>query len=357
MKNIVLLFLVLSVALFSCKKKEIMPLPASNSPVFYMNGEFDGQSISHTAGDNGMVMTPGIEDRNGVNYAFAQFSDGSTKFKIGLFDGNVAIPNNDKNFQAGDTMFFAQESAQSLAYLSPSLMSNGYKVKNVNWYANDVLLDSGSDNVAMTEPGVYFVRGDFTFQDNTFKQVVNRMYLGFENDVDFNVHHLVTDPNELKLWIEGPTVNIDSIQWYLDGQYVWTGNTCTKDIGNSIKDVTAKAFYNNGAVQEKKILVDGSHVGRYIEDFGIFYAPDQYLRWDYKVGIEVERNGQTYTSFDVANYKGSFVVKSVSTFIDPVSGEKAVRLDVDIDAKLKSTSTGEIIETKMSAVIGFPASY
>ncbi len=356
MKYLILPFLVIGLLVVSCKKRVIEPLDGDSAPVFYMSGDFGGQEINYVAGDNGFVMTSGVEVRNGVNYAYTLFSDGQTKYKIGIFDGNVAIPNFNKGFLAGDTLHFASAPTQTLAYLSTSLMTNAVSIQNVDWYINDVLQDGGNDNVSITEPGVYFVRGDFTFNDvnSTLKKVTNRMYLGFENDVDFSLRHLVVDGYEVKLWTEGDLSKIDSVQWFIDGQYDWTAMACTRYIGPNIKDITAKAFYNNGAVQQKKIVVDGSQEGRYIEDFDIFKTPDPILPWDYQVGIEVERDGETFSSFGVSNNKGTILVKKVEAYIHPITGEQMIRLVTEIDTKLKSISTGDLIETKLNAILGFP---
>ncbi len=352
MKRILIPLLVLSVVLFSCKKKEIQPLPTSNSPVFFLEGEFDGQTISHNAGDNGMAMSSGVEERRGVNYAYANFSDGYTSYKFGLFDGNVALPGNIKDYAAGDTLYFAQQSTDVLASFSPSQMTNGYKVQYVKWFANDEQI--GINTATISEPGVYNVRGEFKFTNGPLKFVTNRMYLGFENDVDFSVHHIVTDPHDLKLWIEGDKSNIDSIQWFLDGQLEWTGETCSKDIGNVTKDVTAKVFYNNGAVQQKTIVVDGGFEGYYIEDFSVFEVSNQPANWDYHVGIEVEQDGVTYTSFDSAVNAGYLVIKKAELYKHPTTGVEMIRLEADIETELMSNSTGQIIQTKLHTILGFP---
>ncbi len=351
MKKIILLFLVMSVLVFSCKKNQIEPIPENNIPVFTIDGEFGGESIHYSAGDDGIVMNGAIETRNGVNYAYGEFTNGSTKFKLGIFDGNVAIPGIQGSFAVGDTFFFAKKRTEPLAYLSAAMLTSGSKINSVDWYANSVFL--GSNNVEIKEPGVYKICGEFTFDDNSTETICNTMYLGFENDVDVSVRHFLNENSILNLWLEGNVSDIDSVRWYFGDEYKWTGETCTKDFSFEPKLVTAKVFYANGAEISKTIRVDGTFNGHWIDDFSVFQLPIIESNWDYNVGLEVERNGQTFSTFNVTNYKGSFIVKKLDYYVHPMTGAPMIRIEADVDAKLKS-STGAVVTTTLNVVLGIP---
>jgi hypothetical protein len=351
MKKISLVFLVLSVLIFSCKKKVIEPIPEDNYPVFTLDGEFGGEAIHYSAGDDGMVMTGDIEMRNGVDYAFGEFSNGTTKFKLGVYDGRVALPGIHGNIAIGDTLFFAKKRTESLAFLSPSMLTSGPKINNVDWYANAVFL--GSNNVNIYEPGVYDICGEFTFDDNSTETICNKMILGFENDVDVSVRHFLNETGELNLWLEGNLNGLDSVRWYFDNEFQWTGETCTKNIDYEPKVVTAHVFYANGADIRKSIRVDGAFNGHWIDDFSVFQLETTEGLWDYTVGLEVERNGQSFSTFNVTNYKGYFLVKGVSYYVHPITSEPMVRVSAEIDAKLKS-STGAVVTTTLDVVVGLP---
>ena len=118
--------------------------------------------------------------------------------------------------------------------------------------------------------------------------------------------------------------------------------------------VKAKVFYHNGAVAEKTILVDGSFQGRYIEDFSVFELPLQDDTWDNAVGLEVVKDGETYRTFDVSNYKGSMEIIGVEWYVHPITGQEMFKVAAEIDAKLKSTTTGNIISTSLYVVFGLP---
>ncbi len=331
--------------LVACKKKEIVVLPSSNSPVFSLQGVINGQPVAYQAGDLGMTLQTEIEMHNGVQFSYGKFSNGTTSFKLGIFDNRVTIPGVQCPLMVGDSLFFAQKQIEDLAFLSPNLLSNGLKITHIDWYANTVFL--GSNNVHITEPGVYDICGIFTFENGAQKTVCNRMFLGFETDVDFTVRHFLSDYGDLKLWIEGNTQPIDSIQWLIDDELVWTGETCSQNIDLDQKMVRAKVYYSNGKIHDKTILVDGSFNGLFVEDFSAFQVPQPDVNWNKAVGLEIEMGGVMYSSFDVSNYKGSMVVKGVDNYIHPVSGAQMLRILADVDAKLKSSTTGQT----MSAIL------
>lgn len=352
MKTKASLLLVLLLLGSACKKKTIETLPPSNSPVFYVKGILDGNPIDYHAGVNGMAMSSGFESRNGVEYAYANFSDGLTTYKMGMFDGNTSLPNDMHDIQVGDTLFFAQKPTQILAYISVSQFSNYFMFSDVQWRINGQNI--AHENVSIMEPGVYDIEGKFTFNDGIQRTISNRLYLGFKDDTPLSIHHFLSDPDQLKLWIEGNTQDVDSVQWYFDNELKSTGESCTQMITPEIKTIKAKVYYHNSAVQERLIVVDGSFGGRYVEDFSVFKAPDQNTFWDYLVGLEVEKDGDLYSTFNVSNYKGNFVVKSKSVYTHPSTGKQLTKIEADLDAKLKSMSTGKIIESKINTVFGFP---
>ncbi|MDG1347661.1 MAG: hypothetical protein P8P77_08595 [Crocinitomicaceae bacterium] len=250
-----------------------------------------------------VVLTAGKELRNGVRYSYGEFSDGSTKFKLGVFAGNVAIPIQQGHVYEGQTLHFAQKPAQALAYLSLNQISNSAKVSSMQWYANGKFV--GTNNAYIYEPGVYDVEGVFTFDDSSLESITNRMYLGFDNDVDFAVHHFLSDLGELKLWMDNTNNPFDSIQWPVDDQYIWTGQSCSWTIPTPEKlRVKANVFYHNGANAEKSILVDGSFQGRFIENFSVFELPLQDGSWDNTVGLEVVKDDEIYRTFDVSKLQG-----------------------------------------------------
>lgn len=338
---------------FSCKKQSIDPLPSENTPVFTINGKLGDETIHYAAGDDGIVMNSGIETRNGVKYAFGEFSNGSMQFKLGAFASHVTIPNaNQGAFAIGDTFYFGQKPTESLAYLSSTLLSNSSKINHIDWYVDNVLMNN--EHVNLYEPGMYDVCGVFTFDNNQTETLCNRMLIGFENDVDFSVRHFLSENSELNLWLEGNKEGIDSVQWFIDDVYQWTGQTCTKVIGQERKVVSAHVYYHNGANLKRNILVDGTFNGHFIEDFSAFVSTSNNLKWDKAVGLEINRNGKGYSTFNVSNYKGSFILNNVEYYIHPVTNEPMMRITVTIDAQLKSQSTEEVIAADLKVIFGLP---
>ncbi|MGJ8661683.1 MAG: hypothetical protein ACSHXL_06570 [Bacteroidota bacterium] len=348
------IYLVVAVALlvFACKKKTIEPLPESNDPVFYVNGTVGNSAINLIAGENGMIMKQGVESRNGVDYAFSLLSNGNTWIKMGIFDGDLAMPKNWQDLKVGDSIPFANKFNDNLANLSKNNFSNEANISSIDWYIDGLF--KGTNQVTISEPGLYNVCGNFTFTNGVQKSICNTMYLGFEQDIDFSIKHFLSENGDVKLWIDGETQYYDSVVWHIGNETVSTSGTYSTNIGNVVQSVSATIYQQNGAVRRKNIVIDGTFSGNYIEDFEVCEIPTSQKKWDYSAGIEANIDGETLTSFDLSNYKSSVLVKNVELHEVNLQGEKVIRITVAVDAMMKSKSTGTSKPLNFEGVLAYP---
>jgi len=350
-RNIYIIF-VLTLLVFACKKKTIEPLPQSNGPVFYLNGTLGGENVNLVAGENGMVMNHGVELRNGVRYTFGELTNGNTYVKMGFFDGNLAIANELANLKVGDSLLMANKFTEDLATLFKGNFSNDANISNVDWYIDGLF--KGVNQVIITQPGLYNVCGNFTFVNGVQKSICNSMYLGFEQDVNFSIKHFLSENGDVKLWVEGETQYFDSVVWQIGNESATTAGIYSTNIGNVVQSLSATVYHQNGAVRKKNIVIDGTFSGNYIEDFAVCESPTTQIKWDYSVGLETKINGEVYSSFEVANYKSHAIVKEIMLHEINAQGQKVMRFKVDVDAMLKSTTTGSVKAMNFEAVLACP---
>lgn len=352
-KRIVYILVASAVLVFSCKKQKIENLPQSNDPVFYLDGTFGNKNINYVAGDQGMIMKHGTEVRNGVDYAWGELTDGSTSVKLGIFDGHLSIENYVANIKIGDSLQMANKFTDVLANLSKGNFSNDEKISNVDWYINGLF--RGSNQVNIFEPGVYDVCGNFTFSDDgSQRSICNKMFLGFEEDVTFSIKHFLSENGDVKLWVEGETQYFDSVVWQIDNEFIATGYSHSTNIGNDERTITATVYHNNGGIREKSIVIDGTFSGHFIEDFVVCEIPTSERKWDNQIGLELKIDGEKYSSFEVANYKSKVIVKDIKLHEINAQGQKVVRINVEVDAMLKSLSSGISKPMKFNAVFAYP---
>jgi hypothetical protein len=352
-KRILFILVACSVLVFSCKKKKIETLPQSNDPIFYLDGTFGNSSVNYVAGNQAMTMKHGVEARNGVDYAYGELTDGITSIKLGIFDGHLSIDNYVGNLKIGDSLSMANKFTNILANLSKGNFSNDGNISNVDWYVNGLF--RGSNQVNISQPGVYDVCGNFTFADDgSQKSICNKMFLGFEEDVIFSIKHFLSENGDVKLWVEGTTQYFDSVVWKIDNQIIASGISHSTNIGNEERTITAKVYHQNGGVREKSIVIDGTFSGHFIEDFVVCEMPNNQPKWDNKIGLEVKIDGEEYSSFEVANNKSKVVVKDIKLHEINAQGNEVIRINVEVDAMLKSLSTGLSKPMKFNAVFAYP---
>ncbi|MFA7272653.1 MAG: hypothetical protein WC044_02235 [Crocinitomicaceae bacterium] len=346
--------IILAVVLFlvSCKKQEIETIPESNTPVFYMDGTWAGQHINFTAGDDGMVMNYGTETRNGVHYSFGEITNGLNSIKLGVFDGHVALETFAGNIKIGDTLYMSSKFTENLANLWKGNFANDMSISNVDWYVNGIF--KGSNQVFIDEPGVYEICGNFTFSNGDSRNVCNTMYLGFQQDLNFAIRHFIADNGDVKLWLDGDLQNFDQVDWYIDDSLVACSPNFSGNIGANQREISAIVHHHNGAVLKKNIVVDGTFSGNFVEDFDINKLVVTGTNWDYGVGLEVTRNGEKFSSFEVANYKSKLVVKEMSIFETNAQGQIVVRINAEVDAKLKSLQSGNTVNMSFNSFFAIP---
>ncbi len=352
MSNKLYIFLSVSLLAFACKKQLIEPLPQSNDPVFYIDGTLGSTPLKLTAGEDGMIMKQGIESRNGVEYAYGLLSNGGTWIKMGIFDGDLAMDKAWESLKVGDSVFLANKFSDNLANLSRNNFSNETNISNIDWYVDGLF--KGSNQVTISEPGLYDVCGNFTFANGVQKSICNTMFLGFEQDIDFTIKHFLSENGDVKLWIDGDTQYYDSVVWQVGNEIVSTGGTYSTNIGNVVQSVSATVYHQNSAIRRKNIVIDGTFSGNFIEDFAVCEIPTTQKKWDYSAGIEANINGENYTSFDVANYKSTIIVKGVDVHDVNSQGKNILRIKVQVEAMLKSKSTGDTKAINFEGVLAYP---
>jgi hypothetical protein len=352
MNKYIYIILVFPLLLIACKKKTIESLPQSNDPVFYLSGTLGGGDVNLVAGENGMSMNHGVESRNGVSYTFGELTNGNTYVKMGFFDGNLSTANELANLQVGDSLLMANKFSENLAMLFKGNFSNDANISNVDWYIDG--LYKGANQVIITQPGLYNVCGNFTFVNGVQKSICNSMYLGFEQDVNFSIKHFLSENGDVKLWVEGETQYFDSVVWQIGNEFATTAGTYSTNIGNVVQSLSATVYRQNGAVRKKNVVIDGTFSGNYIEDFAVCEMPITQRRWDYTAGLETKINGEIYSSFEVANYKSHVIVKNIVLHEINANGDRVMRFTLDVDAMLKSATSGIIKAMKFEAVFAYP---
>lgn len=329
------LYLALCVGLITaCRKETIEDVPASNDPVFTMKGEFDGTPLSFTAGKNDMAITSRTEIRNGVKYFISELSNGEYGIALGLFDDQLTHPEKGLTIQAGDTIFMASKSNIPLANLSKGKLSNFTLLNRVDWIIDGVF--TGTDNVAIYEPGVYEVCGDFYFNNGTKRQLCNTLYVGFASGGDERIYSFSSSSGQAKAWLEEEIKDVSLVEWRLDGELISSDESCTVGLSSSQGVLEAKIHHVGGSVLEKKILVDGQYQGMHVDDFDVFLEDSEVRPWNKTMGVELINGNVEMSTFLDDNYKNKFIVSEVAHHGMNEAGKEILKISGTFTAKLKA---------------------
>ncbi len=354
MMNKLVYIAVLALLLFSSchKKKELETLPESNDPVFTLTGDIDEQPIEYRAGVDGMIMKNGLQTRNGVSYFYSEMTDGYTSFRLGLFDGHVEIPNFEASLKQGDTLYLAQKIAETLADFSKDYLTNSDNIESVMWYVNDSPF--GTPNLAIQTPGKYKVCGEYIFNgDPTIYKVCNEILVGFTPEFEFTIEDSVGLDGIGYFNLKSPNNDVASAQWFVDGVKVSDDLSFTTPLSLKSYLVHVKVISKTGAIQEKSILVDGSLSDKYVQDVAIFISKYTGKTWDYGVGMDIVRNGETFSTFEVKNYKSKMFIDKVEHYEVNSEGKNVYKITGKIDAMLSNASQTKNIHVNLTAVFAY----
>jgi hypothetical protein len=76
--------------------------------------------------------------------------------------------------------------------------------------------------------------------------------------------------------------------------------------------------------------------------------------WDYGVGLEVTKDGEKFSSFEVPNFQSKLIVKDMAVFETNAQGQIVMRIEAEVDAKLKSLQSGNTVSMNFTSFFAIP---
>lgn len=327
--------------MISCKKEQVEPPGVSNTPVFTLEGSLNGESLSLQAGVDNFYMNTSTLMINGVEFYNGVLTDGNTSVQLGLYNGNLDLPEAQFNQSIPNTLSFIQISSQPLAFLSKDLLPNTMFIDEIRWFINGVF--AGVNYVEITTPGKYEICAQVYFTDQTYQELCNEMILGYTKHASGQLRHFLSQSGNLQVWVEENAVAVSSVKWYVDNQLVSEESKLALAVDEESHLVSADISFVNGVKRRKSILIDGSLNGKFIDDFSVFENSSSAMNWDYGLVLEIKRNGKVYRSDLTQNQSSSVQVNSVTYYGLNPQGKKVYKIDAQIDCSLKETASGQVV--------------
>lgn len=344
--------LLLVLGITACSK-ELPEIPVSNNPVFQLSGNFNGESISLIAGDNNAYMHTMTENMNGVDFYAGQITDGSTSIKLGVFNGNIDMPNVEaEDVLAGLSTGFAVEQTLPLATLSKYSFPSYQAIEEIEWFINGV--SNGTGEVQITEPGHYEVCAMISFLDQSSTTLCNDLILGYAIHSNFSIEYDFGLQQQLTASIDEMGNAVSSVKWFCDGVQISTNNSLQHSMASTPSAIIeAEVTFSSGVVRRKAIYVSSYNPDNCVRDFTHFEidAVASYMQ-DYKFLLEVERNGVTYSSLGADNSMSEIQILGCEYFGKNTAGKEVYKIEISVSANVKEQGGSTILPLNFSSTFG-----
>lgn len=343
-------------ALTGCTKEQIV-VPEANDPVFMLEGTLGGDPLSLTAGDNNAYMYTSVKIVNGVRVFSGELSDGQTSVEMGIYDGNLDRPNHVPEIDLSNILLrFAELPDDPLVVLSKDLLNQYQNIASVDWYINGLF--EGNDNAYITEPGKYDVCAFVTFATGETAELCDEIIIGFQRSANCSITHQFSYSNQtlsLNAHLSSTGASVASVEWLLDGDLISTsplGFSIPVDSTSHL--LTAHVTFNNGTIREKSCIVNGSDPTLSIEDFSIFETTsgNNIPLQDYRVRLEIEKNGKTYKSILANNEASSITLLALEEYEASSSGNKVYKATFEVTAVVMDVSSEKLHPVTFTTTLG-----
>ena len=350
MKNINYILITMSLlVMVSCKKDKI-EIPESNEPVFRVYGTFDGDSLNLVAGDDGAYMHTMTKLENGVNIFTGIISNETMSFEVGVFDGNLDVQDGPVP-STNIAPIYSSVSLIPIATLSKNVFQNASMINYIKWIVDDV--DRGTNDVPIYEAGVYEVCAEVYFQDGSQKTLCNEIILGFNHNATFDVQTTLMGNGIVKAVIENMSNPMTSVEWYLNDVLTPYTAIFEQYVIDTPQKLTAKVYFQNGAVKTKSMLINGYYSQKNIEDFTAFEVQSEsFTPSDFNIRVNIIKNGESFRSDMADNVSSSVQITEIEYFGLNSAGKNVYKVSGVIDCKERKVGTTTDANLNVNFVFG-----
>ncbi len=314
----------------SCTKHQI-DVPQTNDPVFRAEGTIDSDQFELVAGDDNAFMFTSIEDENNVPVFSGKLSNGDLAVEIGIYDGLIDIPGHSVVSSLPSQLIYSRSSTSPVAFLSKDAFPNADIISNVIWTVDGI---DSSNTMTIVEPGKYQVCANISFIDGTSNVLCNELILGYERHANFQIKHFLNQNGTLTAWVEDPQVAIEEIEWYLDDTLISsTAEIAYNQLSAESHILRVDVNFINGVKRSKKMIIDGSLSGKFIDDLTFFETGTlALLHRDFNIRVKLEQDGVTYVSDVVNNSLNTVSFSDVSYYAKDANGNDVYKVKAHIVA-------------------------
>lgn len=341
---------VVTLLLASCTKEDIT-LPEGNSPVFHLEGSLGSEEIAMVAGDDNAYMHTFTTVTNGVSIFSGKLERSGTSVEIGVYDGNIDQQNVTPLSVIQQSNKWAFSSGQDLVIFSKGMFPNHQMISQITWTINGIF--AGINTVKISEPGVYDVCAMVSFHDGTNSSLCNEIIVGFARNANFRMRHYASQSGELNLWLDDVLGEIETIKWFVDGEFVSKKVEYSGTFTPEQHLVTVEVEFVNGAARTKSMVVDGTVSGHFIDDFtGFEQCIQNVIHRDYNWVLKLEHNGEQYSSLFANNTNSIIEIENIVYYGLNSSGKKVYKIEAEVNATVRKIGSSLDVPVSFNTTFG-----
>jgi hypothetical protein len=348
-----LLVFTLIVAVNSCSKDIIEPLPQENNPIFSVTGHIDGKAISLNAGESGAFMNTSTTIRNKVKQFNGALENAQTGFSITVSDGVLDIPtfnSNIENFQSFKIAPYTY--GEPLAVYSLQNFSNSANINSVEWIIDGEV--QVGNTIQIYEPGIFNVCASVSFMDGSEGSACNEVIVGYQKNVHSVLRHLVSQDYNAIAYLDSPNQPISSIDWTINDSLIATSNSenyKTESLNLGSYRLGADVTFQNGAIRKKEIFVNTTTANNYIGDFSILENQST-EEWDHSATVIFRHNEKEYRAIQNGSNSATITITDVVSFDNNSSGNQVSIFKGSLSCSFIDLSTQEIVDGEFEFSFG-----
>jgi hypothetical protein len=311
---VILLFAMLQTA---CKR-EVIPMPLTNLPVFGIEGVFFADTFKLIAGEDQVVMTPKLIEMDGIKVYSGKIGNETTYFQMDIYNGNIDFQKQPKfDINELNSLTFAPYNKGILWSISKSDFPNSSSIAQIKWFV-DGLEQQQLDKLEIYKPGKFEICAKVRFQDQSESTLCRTVVVGFKKNANFKMNYEISDSSRMISTVS-TTDEISKVNWYLNEVLVSKSASIDTNLSFGKYELRSEVFFQNGVVQNRAALVDVSLNRNDVPDFSSIAFENQVF-WDSKVVITYVRNGVNYSSFNEYNEEKSISIEDLVLYSIDSSG-------------------------------------
>ncbi|MDD2983089.1 MAG: hypothetical protein PHQ74_06845 [Crocinitomicaceae bacterium] len=348
-KRIQLVILLFALLQTACKR-EIIPTPPSNLPVFGIEGIFFADTFKLIAGENQVVMTPSLIEMDGIQIYSGKIGNENSYFQMEIYNGNIDFQKQPKfDINELNTVTFAPYNQGALWSISKSDFPNASSISQIMWYV-DGIEQQMLDKLVIYKPGKFEICAKVRFEDQSESTLCRTIVVGFKKNANFEINYEIPASSRLLASVS-TTDAISNIKWYLNEVLISKNPSIDTVLSIGKYELRSEVLFENGVIQNRAALVDVSVNRNDVPDFSALAFENQVF-WDNKAVITYFRNGALYSSINEYNEEKTISIEDLVFYSLDSSGIPIFFMKGNLDLNLTNMN-GQQYPFKGKMSIGF----